>query len=873
MKLLNFSYNDVESLTNFIESVPIPNSTSVLIQLFYSNADLDKIYSIREQIVSLLPNASLMVTSTAGIISDGFIKDNDITISFSIFKASTTKSISFCSLSHDEILHNLANGFITDKTKLLLFFANPFLFDSESLLKMITEKFPHIVIVGGNAGDDNKFERCDIFSHTCKSCDVVFGAIDSDTLKVETKFLFNWQTIGKELTVTKSKDNRVYEIDHIKTIDIYRHYLGEEVVDNILIHGTQFPLIYNINGIDVGRSPVILHEDGSLTFAGKISEGTKVRFGYANVEYINQYNQQNLLNEFLYRNEAIYVFSCTARRSMLGAYLNDEIALINSIAPTAGFITYGEFFHEAKSCSNNLLNITTTYVILNEEESREEIQKKNTVITVENRDITLKALTTLVSRTSEELDENIYYLEQFRHAVNEAAIFSVTDEKGIIKQVNKNFVAISGYEEEELIGQPHNIVRHKDTDSTIFRDMWTTIKSGRSWKGLIKNRRKDGTSYYVLSEISPIHNKDGSFKEYIGIRNDVTALEEYKHILKNELDTTNKSFEESLNYTRQYEDAMSTTIAIIKTDVHNKITYVNEKFCELSKYTVEELIGKNCQELRHQKHRENEDCIQIMEKVKNKIIVRETLTNIAKDQEEFIVKNLFYPILDVHGEIVEILQIMYDITEIVKLNEEIIYTQKEVVLTMGAIGETRSKETGQHVKRVAEYSYLLAKLVGLSEEEAFLLKQASPMHDIGKVAIPDNILNKPGKLTFEEFEIMKTHAEIGYEMLKYSDRAILKASALVAYTHHEKWDGTGYPNALAGENIPIFGRITAIADVFDALGHDRVYKKAWPMNEILELFKEQRGKHFDPNLVDLFFEHLDEFLKIREYYEDGVLKN
>lgn len=873
MKLLNFSYNDVESLTNFIESARIPNSTSVLIQLFYSNADLDKIYSIREQIVSLLPNASLMVTSTAGIISDGFIKDNDITISFSIFNASTTKSISFCSLSHDEVLHNLANGFITDKTKLLLFFANPFLFDSESLLKMITEKFPHIVIVGGNAGDDNKFERCDIFSHTCKSCDVVFGAIDSDTLKVETKFLFNWQTIGKELTVTKSKDNRVYEIDHIKTIDIYRHYLGQEVVDNILIHGTQFPLIYNINGIDVGRSPVILHEDGSLTFAGKISEGTKVRFGYANVEYINHYNQQNLLNEFLYRNEAIYVFSCTARRSMLGAYLNDEIALINSIAPTAGFITYGEFFHEAKSCSNNLLNITTTYVILNEEESREEIQKKNTVITVENRDITLKALTTLVSRTSEELDENIYYLEQFKQAVEEASIFSVADEKGIIKQVNKNFIAISGYEEEELIGQPHNIVRHKDTDSTIFRDMWTTIKSGRSWKGLIKNRRKDGTSYYVLSEISPIHNKDGSFKEYIGIRNDVTALEEYKHILKNELDTTNKSFEESLNYTRQYEDAMSTTIAIIKTDVHNKITYVNEKFCELSKYTVEELIGKNCQELRHQKHRENEDCIQIAEKVKNKIIVRETLTNIAKDQEEFIVKNLFYPILDVHGEIVEILQIMYDITEIVKLNEEIIHTQKEVVLTMGAIGETRSKETGQHVKRVAEYSYLLAKLVGLSEEEAFLLKQASPMHDIGKVAIPDNILNKPGKLTFEEFEIMKTHAEIGYEMLKYSDRAILKASALVAYTHHEKWDGTGYPNALAGENIPIFGRITAMADVFDALGHDRVYKKAWPMNEILELFKEQRGKHFDPNLVDLFFEHLDEFLKIRDYYEDGILKN
>jgi response regulator RpfG family c-di-GMP phosphodiesterase len=184
------------------------------------------------------------------------------------------------------------------------------------------------------------------------------------------------------------------------------------------------------------------------------------------------------------------------------------------------------------------------------------------------------------------------------------------------------------------------------------------------------------------------------------------------------------------------------------------------------------------------------------------------------------------------------------------------------------IGETRSQETGLHVKRVSEYSYLLAKLIGLSEEEATLLKEASPMHDIGKVGIPDHILNKPGKLTPEEFDIMKTHAELGYEMLKYSEREILKASAVVAYTHHEKWDGSGYPKRLRGEEIPIYGRITAIADVFDALGHDRVYKKAWPLENILALFKEERGKHFDPNMIDLLFDHLDQFLSIRDRMQD-----
>ncbi|MEC7987201.1 MAG: HD domain-containing phosphohydrolase, partial [Myxococcota bacterium] len=145
------------------------------------------------------------------------------------------------------------------------------------------------------------------------------------------------------------------------------------------------------------------------------------------------------------------------------------------------------------------------------------------------------------------------------------------------------------------------------------------------------------------------------------------------------------------------------------------------------------------------------------------------------------------------------------------LAKEIEETQREVVFTMGAIGETRSKETGNHVKRVAEYSRLLALLYGLDEPQAELLKQASPMHDIGKVGIPDRILNKPGRLNAEEWAIMKTHARLGYDMLNHSNRPILKAAAIVAHEHHEKWSGAGYPRGLKGEEIHIFGRITAVA--------------------------------------------------------------
>ncbi len=218
------------------------------------------------------------------------------------------------------------------------------------------------------------------------------------------------------------------------------------------------------------------------------------------------------------------------------------------------------------------------------------------------------------------------------------------------------------------------------------------------------------------------------------------------------------------------------------------------------------------------------------------------------------------------GEISQAIESMSH--EIGTLNEEIISTQTEIVNTMGEIAETRSKETGNHVKRVALFSELLALKYGFSEDEAKLLKQASPMHDIGKIGIPDIILNKPGRHTEEEFELMKTHAALGYEILKNSNREILKAAAIVAHEHHEKYDGSGYPRGLKGQQIHIYGRITAVADVFDALGSDRVYKKAWEDEKIFNLFREEKGKHFDPDLVDLFFENIDYILEIRDNLKD-----
>ncbi|HSH51298.1 MAG TPA: HD domain-containing phosphohydrolase, partial [Bacteroidales bacterium] len=203
------------------------------------------------------------------------------------------------------------------------------------------------------------------------------------------------------------------------------------------------------------------------------------------------------------------------------------------------------------------------------------------------------------------------------------------------------------------------------------------------------------------------------------------------------------------------------------------------------------------------------------------------------------------------------------------VNKEIEETQREILYILGELTEARSEETGNHVKRVSKYSQILAEKYGLSKREIMLITMAAPIHDVGKVGIADSILMKPGKLTFEEFETVKTHTTIGYNLLKGSNREVLKSAAIIAHEHHERYDGKGYPRGLKANEIHIFGRIVAVADVFDALGSPRVYKKPWIIEDILKYFKEEKGKHFDPDLVDILFDNLDEFIAIKEKHDDA----
>ncbi|HHT00434.1 MAG TPA: response regulator [Thiomicrospira sp.] len=198
-----------------------------------------------------------------------------------------------------------------------------------------------------------------------------------------------------------------------------------------------------------------------------------------------------------------------------------------------------------------------------------------------------------------------------------------------------------------------------------------------------------------------------------------------------------------------------------------------------------------------------------------------------------------------------------------RLISEIEDGQKEMIYALTEIVEAASDETGKHIRRVAEYSRILARHhPSLSLEDEEIIAHAAPMHDLGKISIPPEILHKTGKLTDEEHELLKGHTTLAHEFFKGSKRRLMVAADIIATQHHERWDGDGYPTGLEGENIHIYGRIVALADVFDALTHQRKYKEAWPVESTIDYIKERAGSQFDPEIVDIFINHIVEILEV-----------
>jgi putative two-component system response regulator len=197
-------------------------------------------------------------------------------------------------------------------------------------------------------------------------------------------------------------------------------------------------------------------------------------------------------------------------------------------------------------------------------------------------------------------------------------------------------------------------------------------------------------------------------------------------------------------------------------------------------------------------------------------------------------------------------------------------TQVEVIIRLGKAAEFRDDETGRHIERMAAFVNLITEKLGMNREQRMMMQYAAPMHDVGKIGIPDGVLMKAGKLTDDEFKIIKLHTVIGSRILSGTTLPLLELAREIAISHHERWDGCGYPLGLGGDAIPLSGRIVAITDVFDAITSERVYKVAWPIEKALEYIKDMRGKQFDPDIVDAFFSIEDEIVRVRQAKSDAT---
>jgi PAS domain S-box-containing protein len=865
LKTINHLFSSQTRFESFLLENNLNEKKEHFIQIFVGNNNPRHLKNVLKIIHKSLPLAKIIATSTSGEIVEGGMLDNSTVVSISSFEDTQVKVKLIEATSPSGIVDEVIS-LSSSKTKLILAFNNVYENDAEEILNIIEKKLPNIKIAGGNAGDNGNFSHQTLVGVDDKVSTTAFAVavFDSDILQVFNDFLFNWQTIGEKMLITKAEKNTIYEINNKKAQDIYKLFLGEEVTKNLPKSGIEFPLIFQEDGISIARAPVAIGEDGSLIMAGHIKENTQVKFGFGDIAE-NDKNVTKSIQSFSANPiESIFIYSCAARKYFLQDHLNSEFEMLQQIAPTSGFVTYGEFFKQEKCIK--MLNVSSTFIGLSENPQVKHEHKFNTKY-VSNTTRTLNALTHLVKQTSKHLEEKNLSLNQFQKLIKDGSIYSSTDTKGIITDVNQRFVDLTGYSREELIGKPHNIVRHPSMPSSLFKEMWASIKNKKTWQGIVKNKAKDGSKYYVRSSIFPILDIDGNITKYISIRDDITEEMQRKELLEGTLDYLDEKTKEKDYLLDQYEKTINMSSAFFRVDKDFNLIHVNDVFCDIYNCSANELRKKHISDILEPEFFKTQ-----FQDISAHRMEHGTWSGIIPfqkyDKTIIYMKTSANTIYNKANELVEIMVVLHDITDLIIAQQEIQDTQRDVVYTMGAIGESRSKETGNHVKRVAEYSRILALKCGLGKEKAELLKMASPMHDIGKVGIPDDILNKPGKLNDKEWSIMKSHSKLGYSMLKNSKREILQTAAIVAHTHHEQWDGNGYPKGLKGEEIHIFGRITAIADVFDALGSDRCYKKAWDDEKIFELIRNGRGKHFDPKLVDIFFDNLSQFLEIRSSFKD-----
>jgi c-di-GMP phosphodiesterase len=386
---------------------------SILIQVFTGVVEIGFINKIIDEIVSVLPQAEIIGTTTAGEIYRENVFTNTTIISFTIFEKVQIKAKLLNNNNNEYKLGiKIVEELVEEDTKVIILFSDGLLTNGYDIIKGIQSANSNIVVCGGKAGDNGYLKETFVFTKEgITKNGIAAVSLTGKYLNVTTERSFGWSTIGKLMTITKASDNKIFTIDNVKAVDIYRKYLGDEVAKGLPMSATEFPLIHVKNGIHIARVAFACHEDGSLSFLGKVEVGDKVQFGYGNVNMLTAQSLE-IANRLKDKNvEAIFAYSCSVRRAFMQDKINLETYPVNNIAPTFGFFTYGEFF--TFNHSNELLNVTMTILGISE---GEQVFKKNEIVLTKNespsksffegKDLgVIKVFTNLVNETTKELQQ------------------------------------------------------------------------------------------------------------------------------------------------------------------------------------------------------------------------------------------------------------------------------------------------------------------------------------------------------------------------------------------------------------------------------------------------------------------------------------
>ena len=420
---------------------------------------------------------------------------------------------------------------------------------------------------------------------------------------------------------------------------------------------------------------------------------------------------------------------------------------------------------------------------------------------------------------------------------------------GIIESFNRSAQRLFGYREEEVIGQPLKLIiapSNHDDFSDPTRAGWSllTAREIPAEPTETVGCRKDGSCFPMEIGMSQMQIGERTFT--IGCIRDISGRKERAERERRSAQALRR---EAQRDRVAFEDA---PIGSVITDRAGRIERVNQALCTMTGHTAEELIGTHFLELTHPEDRHDS------------ATAVAALVNGAAGTQRFEKRYLhrsgrviearvaITAIRDDAHEVVQLYAQIEDVTEARRTGRELEEAQFEMLARLAAAAELHDDDTGQHTRRVGDLSAATAARLGLPGPQVKLIRLAAPLHDVGKIAIPDAVLGKRGKLTAAEFEQMKTHTTLGAQMLAGRAFALLEMAEQIALTHHEKWDGSGYPAGLAGDAIPITGRIVAVADVFDALTHARPYKPAWTTADAIVEMTNQAGRHFDPQVLDAF---------------------